>query len=536
MPRSLFEAYLAGEAGAFYARHVGDPRARARAVELAHRPLAPAVQRSLRQQQARLGPSAARDRALDALDAGDTGACCVVTGQQVGLFLGPLYTLHKAATAVRLAQELQRETGRQVVPIFWLQTEDHDLPEIAHCMLPREHGPPCTITAEIAADNRSSIAHLALPASMDQCLAQLARELDGQPHAQAHLARVQRHYAPGRSWGDAFAGLLAELFEPEGLLVLDPRTPELAREVAHVHRAALEHSDALAERLLSQDRALQEAGYPSTVHVRPDSPLSFYHPDGPLGPRVRLRKQGEQFLMPEAEAQRALSLSELCAALEAEPLCFSSSALLRPIVQDSLLPTAAYVGGPAEVAYFAQLPPLYAAYEMELSLVAPRARVRLIEPAAARLLRRLSLQSADAALPEMELLLRVSASIGSTLAPAAFEATLLEGFEATLREALSRLPPAARAQLGTQTDKTRAALRRTSGKLARSYRDALSHHDTQRVSEVQRLQQLLFPAGAPQERVYGLPYYAARYGDRWLVEQLLAHIDPFSTQIMELPL
>lgn len=538
MTGSLFEAYLAGEARTFYPKNVRAPEARARAVELAQRrPIAANVLSVLRAQQARLGHSAARERSLEALAAGGS---VVVTGQQVGLFLGPLFTLYKAATAVKLARTLQSETGRPVVPVFWLQTEDHDLPEIANCVVPRQHDAPTVISPEIVAHNRSSIAHLPLPAAIGDCIARLGQELSGLPRATVHLERIARHYQAGKSWGDAFSGLLAELFEPEGLLVIDPRTPELAAQVATIHKRALQRSDAIAAALKARCEALEQAGFEATVHVRDDSPLCFYHPQGALGPRTRLRKQGEDFV--EIEGGNAHTLSQLCAALDRDPLCFSSSALLRPIVQDSLLPTAAYVGGPAELAYFAQLQPLYEAFDMEMSLIAPRARVRLIEPAAARLLTRLSLQSGDVALPEQTLLARLSglpqteAHEPLPVAPVAFERTLLDSLEASLQQALAALPPEVARRLTQQVDKTRKKLELTSAKLAHAYSQTLLSHDSQRVSEVRRLKQLLFPGAVPQERVFGFAYFAARYGERTVIEQLLSAIDPYATQITELRL
>jgi bacillithiol biosynthesis cysteine-adding enzyme BshC len=548
MTGNLLDAYFAGEGRTFYSRNVRGQDARARAVELAqHRPIAPRVLAELRAQQARLGDSGARTRSLDALAA---GGCAVVTGQQVGLFLGPLYTLYKAATAVRLARTLEAETGRPVVPIFWLQTEDHDLPEIAPCVVPRQHDAPVVIAPEIAKHNRSSIAHLQLPQGIGDCIARLRQELSTLPHASTHIERIARHYQSGRTWSEAFAGLIAELFEPEGLLLIDPRTAELAALVAPIHRRALEQSAAIAATLQAQSDAIEHAGFEATVHVREDSPLSFYHPQGAEGPRTRLRKQGADFV--EIEGGNTHSLPQLLAALEHDPLCFSTSALLRPIIQDSLLPTAAYVGGPAEIAYFAQLPPLYEAFDLQLSMIAPRARVRLVEPAAARLLNRLGLQCSDVALPEQTLLARLSglphlpqtstAMASATnrapapLPPVAFERALTEGFEASLAQALAELPPDVTRRLTQQLDKTRKKLELTSAKLAHAYSQALLSHDAQRVGEVRRLKQLLFPGAVPQERVFGFAYFAARYGDRALVEQLLAAIDPYSPAITELRL
>jgi len=537
----LFEAYVSGAARAFYAGDVSQRDDRARAVERASRPLSPRVLARLRAQNQPLGPSAARAAGLAALEA---GACAVVTGQQVGLFLGPLFTLYKAATAIALARQLESETGRAAVPVFWLQTEDHDLPEIARCVLPRagDGEAPCVLAPQIDADNRVSIAHLALPAAVSDSLSQLRLELGRLPHASEHVARLTRHYQPGRGWAQAFAGVIAELFEAEGLLLLDPRDPELAAEAAHVTAAALERSSELGQLLCAQGAALEREGFAQTVHVRPDSPLTFFHPQGAHGPRTRLLLRGGAFVEPDTG--RAHVLPELMDRLAREPLAFSSSALLRPLVQDSLLPTAAYVGGPAEVAYYAQLPPLYRALGMSVPFIAPRARVRLIEPRTRRLLERLGLSAADVSRDEAQLLAGLEQSLPPSAADAvplpsaaAVERQLLQGFEAALTDALAPLPEALRRDLARQIDKTRSKLVLTAGKLSRAYGQHSLRRDSARVAQVQRLKQLLHPNDAPQERVFGLPYFGACYGDRALAARVLEAVVPHApAQILELSL
>ncbi|HEV7554430.1 MAG TPA: bacillithiol biosynthesis cysteine-adding enzyme BshC, partial [Kofleriaceae bacterium] len=317
----------------------------ATAVERAKRAIAPAVADVLAEQNSRLAPSPARDANLAALR---RGAAAVVTGQQVGLFLGPLYTIYKAATAVVLARAWSRETGSPVVPVFWLQTEDHDIVEIASCAIPGER-----LDVPVDAENRISIAQLTLPDAIADCLDRLAELLGPGDDAAVHVARLGRHYKPGARWADAFAGVLAELFAPEGLVVIDPRDPGFGPFAAPVHARALDDSSRIASALIA--RGAELSGH--KVHVRPGAPLSFFHPAGACGPRVRLEPVGPGRFA-EVGGGPTHELAELHAALAADPLSFSTSALLRPILQDTLLPTAAYVGGPAEIAYLAQLPPL----------------------------------------------------------------------------------------------------------------------------------------------------------------------------------
>ena len=502
------------------------PAALARAVSRARRPLAPEVHRVLVAQNARFAPSPARDAHLEALR---TGAAAVVTGQQVGLFLGPLYTLYKAASAVVLARALAERTGAPVVPVFWLQTEDHDLPEIASVAVPCRAGPGgvTTLSLPVDAGNRIAIAHCRLPAEIDGCLDALTEALgDGAAMTAAaaeHVARLRRHYRPGAPWAEAFAGVLAELFAPEGLVMIDPREPALAAAVAPVHARALADAAPIAAALIANDAELVRAGFRTAVHVRPGAPLAFFHPAGAEGPRVRLEPApggGDAFA--ECGGGAVHTPAELARALAADPLRFSTSALLRPIVQDTLLPTAAYVGGPAEVAYFAQLGPLYRAFDRPLPLVVPRARFRIVDDRARRLLDRLGLSVADAERPEAELLARLR---GPGCGAAEVKARLLAPFTAAhgeLTETLAGAGP----EIGKALARTRGSVERAIGKLAGKVERAALYRDAALVDAVQRLRARLVPGGAPQERTLGLAGFAARAGDRTITARVVAAIDP----------
>jgi bacillithiol synthase len=530
MSASLFDAYVSGGASEFFPSsfaHTGD---RMRAVERAGR-ISASVLARIEAQNAGFGPSGARSRQLSALAA---GAAVVVTGQQVGLFLGPLYTVYKAATAVVCARALTAETGRPVVPLFWLQTEDHDLAEIAQCTVEQPEADPLELSIPVDAHNHVSIAHLTLPESVRSCLERLDTAIGALPEARVHLDRLARHYRSGARWCDAFAGVIAELFEPEGLLVVDPRDRALAAELQGLHRRALDETDPLGEALVARSRQLSEAGYPTTVFVRPDAPLAFFHPEGPEGPRYRLARSGPRFS--EIGGTGSHELQSLRTALEKDALCFSTSALLRPLAQDTLLPTAAYVGGPAEVAYYAQLAPLYAAFGREPPLVVPRARFRVIEPAAARLLKRYGLEpraveSSEAALLR-ELALR-SGEASAGPAPDVFERELRAGFEAVLSGALEKLTIPAGPLRGT-IDKTRRKLETTTRKLAERYANVRAGADEARIRDARRLRAMLQPNGEPQERSYGLAYFAAKFGERAFLERVLREIEPFGATRKEL--
>ncbi len=520
-PSAIFADYLSGRAATFYAGDFRDRAVRGRMVARVTRPLAPPVAAALAAQNALLGPSAARAAHLAALS---RGAAAVVTGQQCGLFLGPLFTLYKTASAIVAARALAAETGRPVVPVFWIQNEDHDLPEIATCHVARAHGAPLALALPASPEDRVSVAHRTLPAEVVDRLADLRTALGTLPHAEAHLARLARHYRPGAGWDAAFAGTLAELFADEGLVFVDARDPAIAEATAPIHRRALTDAVRIADLLLARGNALTAAGYGPTVHVRAGAPLSFFHPDGVTGPRRRLAP-GPDGGFVEVGGDGTYDLERLLATLASEPLRFSTSALLRPVLQDALLPTAAYVAGPGEVGYFAQLAPLYEAFDVPMPLVVPRARLRIVEERTRALCARLGIDPDRVDRPLHELLPAAVASDAS-LDEGALARALVAPFEATLETLRTRIEQAGPG-LDTAVAKTRATVAGAVAKLARKIRNAEGQRERGRVEEVERVRWALAPHGGPQERSYGLSYFAARYGERAFVTRVLAAIDPF---------
>jgi bacillithiol biosynthesis cysteine-adding enzyme BshC len=510
--------------------------ARAEAVAAAaSRRISPALHQALAARNARLAPSPARERNLELL--ARPGTAAVVTGQQVGLFLGPLFTVYKAASAIAAAHALTEETGTPCVPVFWLQTEDHDLPEIDHSFVPRSAGGTLRVALEQpdAATSRTPVAHRLLGPGVTGALAALRAELGGLPHADEHLELLERAYRPEALMAEAFTEVLAALFADEGLVFLDPREPGLAPLAAPVHRRALEDAEAIARALSERGSALSGAGFSEQVHIRPGAPLSFFSPEGPEGARYRLdpATPGTWSLVGHPEGA-TVTTAELLTWLDREPLRFTTSALLRPLLQDIWLPTAAYIGGPGEIAYFAQLAPLHAHVGLPMPLVVPRARFRVIEDRSLRLLEKLGLSPDEVASPREELLARLAARTEEGFEPPeAVEARLLGTFAAELSRLGGRMasvePGFARAI--SRTDKT---VRGGISRLVARYGRAIALRDQVTAERLDRLRAYLVPEGAPQERIHGLPYYACRFGTRAFTRLVLEACEPFSGSLKDL--
>lgn len=546
MPGPFFPSYIAGEARAesFLPARFLNPAQRVEQARLAaQRRPAGGLLEVLREQNELLPPSAARRRNLEAL--ARPGTVAVLTGQQVGLFLGPLYTFYKAASVIAVARAIESESGVPCVPIFWLQSEDHDFAEINHCYVGgggaaplrlelNEAGPSLGGTdAEAAQMARVSVKDRLLEPEVGDQIAQLEERFGALPFAAEFIDLLRTHYRPGRSISAAFAGAMAALFEEEGLILLDPRDNVIAKLSAPICGQCIASAEKISALLLERSRALAEAGFEAQVHLRPDSPLPFFHARTLQGPRFRLEPRGKSWGL--VGSDQSVSTDELYRALELEPLRFSSSALLRPIVQDALLPTAAYVGGPSEINYFAQLPPLYAFFDLPLPLVVPRARFRCLDDRTQAWLTKLRLEPADVERPR-EQLLRDLARTRQDYPRAQSVGEQLMGDTPGRLDQLQTLAASLDPNLIKAVQRTRATISRAVSRFAARYGRSLLEQDRIALERVERLQRSLFPEGIPQERFYSLAYFACRYGMKTFKQKVFAHLDPFAATIRNLQL
>jgi bacillithiol biosynthesis cysteine-adding enzyme BshC len=423
------------------------------------------------------------------------GTVAIVTGQQVGLFGGAAYTIYKALTAIRLAADLTAR-GIPAVPIFWLASEDHDFPEVSNtysfdaAQQPvRLHIDPPAGTSGARPVGALRIAHPPIDA--------LRRSIAAFPHGAEVTDLVEAAYPPGVTMAEGFRALLHKLLPGTGLLTLDPLDPNIRALAAPFVADALSATPDLKARLLERNRELAAAGYHAQVHLEPKTSLFFLLKDGE---RTPLRRKDSEF-----------------ASLRDQAAEVSPNALLRPVMQDYLLPTAAYIGGPAELAYLAQSSVIYDRLLGRMPVVLARSAFTILDARAAKLLARYKLTVPQTLVHEEALKERLAAAlvpgdIERSFVDAAGE---LEHLLSRLGEELERFDHTLAASLLKSRAKMIYQLEKARRKTARE----ILRRDARAGSDAQHLNGLLYPHRHLQERFYSILPFLAKHGLD-LVEQL----------------
>jgi bacillithiol synthase len=458
----------------------------------------------------------ASPKTLANIDRFKRGALAAVTGQQVGLFGGPLFSIFKALTAVKLAEQATA-AGVDCVPVFWLATEDHDLAEVNHVALLSEQGLPERLVVESQGIADAPVGSVKFGLEIEPVV-ERAVALLGDSEVATWLRQA---YRPGESLGSAFALLFARLFAEWGVILLDPAEKDFHDLAKPLFRAAIERVSELDEALLARGKALEAAGYHQQVKVTSATTLLF---EVKNGARTVVRRRsndanGGEFAVGEERS----SSEELLERIEEAPETFSPNALFRPVVQDYLLPTLVYTGGAAEVAYFAQAAVVYEKLLGRVTPILPRFSATLLDAKAERILTRYQLGLPDVLQgPE-----KVREVIAARSLPADLQDRFSEAYAsveqsmAALRESIGKLDStlidtadSTRTSMSHQIDRLRARVARAEqqrNEVITRHADALSH--------------ALFPNKVLQEREVAGVSFVARYGPE-LLANLYEHVHP----------
>lgn len=443
----------------------------------------------------------------------------VVSGQQAGLFTGPLYTIYKALSAVKLA-ECMIQRGIKSVPVFWMATEDHDFPEVAKAeIINRDCAlSSVSVPAEIHADGLP-VGRVVLDDSIKPTLQSLLEALP-QTEFSDDLEKLLRDaYQPGRRFGDAFAQVMTALVGQKGLILLDPLDPQLKQAAAPLYAEAARRAHEIAIAIVNRSRELEEAGYHAQVAPSENSfPMFWHDSDGERHALTRTdngkyqAKSGSQ--KPDRQGGRdnhqEFTADELAEWALREPDRFSPNVTLRAVVQDFLLPTVAYYGGAAEIAYFAQTAEVYRILDRPVTPILHRASMTLVERHTWRSLERYGIRLTDFFAGLDHVLARVVKEYLGRETSEAFDHTTrsfnrelddlqdqLRRVDPTLAEALDK----GRRKINYQIDGLRTRFNR-----AQVGRDEAVHR------QIERAFDLLYPGKTLQERHINITSLLARHG------------------------
>lgn len=445
-------------------------------------------------------------------------AVAVVTGQQAGLFTGPLYTLYKALSAVKLAACLSSR-GTEAVPVFWIATEDHDWEEVRSAEVIACDGrlAGMNVPDELHAEG-AQVGGVVIDESIEEATKRLFDLLPSSEFLSDLETLVRDSYQPGRTFGEAFARMLASLTARYGLVLLDPMDARLKRLAAPLYSEAARRAADIAAATTARSRELVEAGYHAQVHTSDDAFPLFLIADGAR--RALTRNVEGSYRAKGTEA--VWTAEELAALALSEPERFSPNVTLRAVVQDYLLPTIAYFGGAAEVAYFAQTAESYRVLERPATPILHRASVTVVERRTGRTLERYGLSLEDFFAGLDPVIARVvEEHLGAGVARAFDDAdagvgraldeldATLRGFDPTLADALT----GGRRKINHQLEGLRSRFHRA--QMAR---------DRAILRQLERAATALYPEKSLQERHLNITSLVARHG-RYVVEWIHDSID-----------
>jgi bacillithiol synthase len=451
----------------------------------------------------------------------EKGTVAVVTGQQVGLLGGPALGVYKAMTAVGLCRLLQQE-GVQAVPVFWLASDDSDFEEVSTTVLLDEQGQLLELRYQGQVEPHVMAGTVPLN-GIEGLLETVERAGVRGAFKGRSLDDLGRSYASGASFRHGFGAWMASLFKEQGLVLFDALSPGLKQYLRPAYSKAVEYHDELLSAVKRRSEELREAGVVPQVHVDDDETFLFLLDSDR---RFKLEYQNHRYVARDQE-RNSWDSRALLQLVSAQPELFGPSALLRPILQDHLFPTVAYVGGPAEISYFAQVNALAAFWNVETAVI-PRAGVTIVDAKAQRLLMKYELNV-------REIIGGAPERTRDRMARDTAAGSLIDGFDAlksTVESSISSLRTEINSIDPTVSDLFRNSEAKMLHQLGKVRRRFITNY-ARRASDLERhvdfLHNSLYPRGGLQERLLNFNHFLALYGPGF-VEQVLECLEPFCRQ------
>lgn len=434
----------------------------------------------------------------------------ISTGQQPVIFGGPLYVLYKALSAIAVAERVEAESGEPALGLFWVGSDDHDWDEAGAVELLDLDNELREVRLEPPGgwDARSTGA-APLPETIEDRIDEIAQLLPRSEFVGSYLELLRGEHRSGRSLGEAFARTLTRLLAPRPLAVLDAARPELKESAAPFLLRSLERAPEEAEAVRRSSDAVRAGGYELQMPLLEDASHVFLDTGER---RERLYRNGGTFRV--GRGGREIPLSRLRQVARDEPARLSPNVALRPVLEAWLLPVSRSVLGPGELAYWAQLPELFALHEVPMPRVEGRCSWTVVEDKVAKVLRSLGAEPPefrDGGASLVEEVVARSRPTGVNQALEELRASIGQGLQ-SVESAVGDELPGIRASVG----KARSRLFEAVGELESAVDDRVEERQERQISGIRKAAAHLYPRGSPQERVLSPLYYLARYDDAFL--------------------
>jgi bacillithiol biosynthesis cysteine-adding enzyme BshC len=443
----------------------------------------------------------------------------VVTGQQVGLFGGPLYTIFKTVTAVRLAEWLKgKYPFHDFVPVFWLEGEDHDFPEMNHTSLLDGENKPVRIEylhgEELPDRNLGPVGELVLNQALAATMTSLENALQKTEFTAGLLQKIRECYAEGKTFNQAFVSWMLHLFPDQGIVFISPNHPRLKRLLTPMFQKEIHTFPETSQLVITQSAELEKT-YHAQIKAKSIN-LFFFHKGGRylIEPReTDFSLRGTRHFIPKDDLEKIARET---------PELLSTNVILRPIAQDMLLPTVSYVAGPSEVAYHAQLTPVYREFGIPQPVIYPRASASFVEERLRRVMEKYSLDLYEFYGDANKVTSKVVEQISEVKLDHIFASAARRLHESLneLRFGLKEVDPTLLGAFEGVTSKIDINM----GVLKEKAVASQKRRNETAVRQIERAVNGLLPNGGLQERELNIIYYLNKYGPE-VVKKILIDLD-----------
>ncbi|KAA3620084.1 MAG: bacillithiol biosynthesis cysteine-adding enzyme BshC [Calditrichaeota bacterium] len=465
-----------------------------------------ALGRILHRQNSKFG---AGERTFDSIECLEkNNANVIITGQQVGLFGGPLFVIYKALTTIKLAEKLGRTCQNGFVPVFWLASDDSDFAEVNHVNFIGRDNSLNRAQLELEHNQKQPMGQTQLTPAIDELFKTFPEYFHDTEFKSTILNTLQDAYNSQSSMSDAFAQWLMFCLKDFGIVLIDPSAPEIKELVTDIYYHEIKQRSPSTTAVINYSEKLQESGYHNQIQIREGRYNLFYHSAG----RTGLEMQDGAIV--SSDSLHTFSEKEMLAELQEYPQKFSPNVALRALTQDTLFPTIAYVAGPAEVAYFAQLKGVYQAFDVPMPIIYPRKSATIIEPAIDRLLDKFSLDATDIWQPVDRLFGDI---VRGNVPDTFFDAILklqneIPGKLSALQDEIIKIDPTLEKMLQNTAGKIQSSIDNLEKKTVQAAR----RKETQIQDQLTRLADAIYPNQTLQERVLNYVPMMIKYGPEFI--------------------